>query len=197
MSDQAAPEPTMEEILASIRRIISEDDAPAADAAHADDGQWRPPPAAAEAEPPPVAEADAEDDVLELTEPATAEIHGDVEAHVRASDLVAHAAAPEPATLAAASWAQTEAAPDSLVAPEAVVTSSAAFGKLAEAISKPEPAPPAPPSPALPAAGRTLEDLTRDLLRPLLKQWLDENLPRIVQTSVDAEVDRIARGRVR
>ena len=29
MSDQAAPEPTMEEILASIRRIISEDDAPA------------------------------------------------------------------------------------------------------------------------------------------------------------------------
>ena len=29
MSDQSAPEPTMEEILASIRRIISEDDAPA------------------------------------------------------------------------------------------------------------------------------------------------------------------------
>ncbi len=50
---------------------------------------------------------------------------------------------------------------------------------------------------ALPAPGRTLEDLTADLLRPLLKTWLDENLPEIVRDRVDEEVRRIARSRVR
>jgi len=196
MSDQAAPEPTMEEILASIRRIISEDDAPPAGGAHVDDGQWRPPPAAVQVDAKAPSEPEAEDDVLELTQPAPAEIHGDVEAHVR-TELVA--AAPEPETHAPPVdvWTQAAAAPETLIAPEAAVRSSSAFGKLAEAVSKPEPAPAAPPSPALPAAGRTLEDLTGDLLRPLLKAWLDENLPRIVQTTVDAEVERIARGRVR
>jgi cell pole-organizing protein PopZ len=37
----------------------------------------------------------------------------------------------------------------------------------------------------------------RELLRPLLQQWLDENLPVIVQQAVESEVERIARGRVR
>ena len=50
---------------------------------------------------------------------------------------------------------------------------------------------------ALPAPGRTLEEVTRELLRPLLKAWLDEHLPAIVQDRVDEEVARIARGRVR
>jgi uncharacterized protein len=49
----------------------------------------------------------------------------------------------------------------------------------------------------MPAEGRTLEDVVRELLRPLLKQWLDDNLPAIVETAVQAEVERIARSRVR
>jgi cell pole-organizing protein PopZ len=49
----------------------------------------------------------------------------------------------------------------------------------------------------MPAEGRTLEDVVRELLRPLLKQWLDDNLPGIVETAVQAEVERIARGGVR
>jgi hypothetical protein len=49
----------------------------------------------------------------------------------------------------------------------------------------------------LPAPGRTLEDLTTDLLRPILKTWLDENLPSIVQLAVNEEVARLARGRAR
>ena len=49
----------------------------------------------------------------------------------------------------------------------------------------------------MPAEGRTLEDVVRELLRPLLQQWLDDNLPSIVQQAVEAEVERIARGRVR
>ena len=51
MSDQSAPEPTMEEILASIRRIISEDDAPAAEEAEAAPAAEEPVAAAPEPEP--------------------------------------------------------------------------------------------------------------------------------------------------
>jgi cell pole-organizing protein PopZ len=49
----------------------------------------------------------------------------------------------------------------------------------------------------MPKGDRTLEDVVRELLRPLLQQWLDDNLPAIVQQSVEAEVERIARSRVR
>jgi cell pole-organizing protein PopZ len=35
------------------------------------------------------------------------------------------------------------------------------------------------------------------MLKPMLQQWLDDNLPGIVQTAVEAEVERIARSRVR
>mgnify|MGYP001285338901 FL=1 len=49
----------------------------------------------------------------------------------------------------------------------------------------------------MPHSDRTLEDVVRELLRPLLKQWLDDNLPGIVETAVREEVERIARGRVR
>jgi DNA-directed RNA polymerase subunit beta' len=41
--------------------------------------------------------------------------------------------------------------------------------------------------------GRTLEDVVRELLRPMLKDWLDRNLSGIVETAVQAEVERISR----
>ena len=47
----------------------------------------------------------------------------------------------------------------------------------------------------MPKEGRSLEDVTRELLRPLIKSWLDENLPRIVEAKVEEEVQRIARQR--
>jgi cell pole-organizing protein PopZ len=40
---------------------------------------------------------------------------------------------------------------------------------------------------------RTLEDLTREMLLPMLKEWLDENLPTIVDRLVRAEIDRVSR----
>ena len=46
---------------------------------------------------------------------------------------------------------------------------------------------------AMPAEGRTLEDVVRELLRPMLKDWLDRNLSGIVETAVQAEVERISR----
>lgn len=185
----------MEEILASIRRIISEDDAaPAAEGgedAGADEHAAEEPVALAPLEPEPLqpeavksepaeaAVADSDEEVLELTEkvaePAAPapepETHG---------DLDVYAAEPEP--VAAPAWKPAEEEP--LLGQGAAQTAASAFGSLAQRIS-------------MPAGGRTLEDVTRELLRPLLKAWLDEHLPGIVQAKVEEEVERIARGRVR
>jgi uncharacterized protein len=40
-----------------------------------------------------------------------------------------------------------------------------------------------------------LEDVVRETLRPMSKSWLDENLPRLVEQMVQAEIERVARGR--
>ena len=58
--------------------------------------------------------------------------------------------------------------------------SGSAFNTLTEAVKKHEP---------------TLEDVVRDTLRPMLKSWLDENLPSVVERTVPAEIERITRGR--
>lgn len=213
MTDQTAQEPTMEEILASIRRIISEDDAPAETAPEAAAAAPEPEP---EAEPEPVAEstpvdetpyapqpepepAPAEDDVLELTEayeaPA-AESIGDL-------DVTAADDGPEPFPTAPVSESVFAPEPvevrtpehpavptpgyDSLVGDSAAASAAAAFAGLATSVRKPEPTEPSTPS------GPTLDELARSLLRPMLKEWLDANLPAIVEAQVRKEVERIAR----
>ena len=184
MSDQAAPEPTMEEILASIRRIISEDDAPAAEAEPAAVPEPAPEPVAAAPAPEPEPPAD---DVLELTERvAPPQTVGDLDVYAKAEPAPEPepepepVAAPEPAPMLAAAVIEEE----TLVSEGSSAAAASAFSNLTAAI-------------AMPAAGRTLEDLTRELLRPLLKAWLDENLPHIVEAKVAEEVERIARIRVR
>jgi uncharacterized protein len=180
MSESTSQEPTMEEILASIRRIISEDDAPPAEGEEA--GRAEAPVAAAAepepepeaepaaAEPEPVAAAEpepappAEEEALELTEKV--ETHGDLD--------VIPTGPVEPAP----------AAVEALVSEQASSAAATAFGQLSAAIT-------------MPKGDRTLEDVVRELLRPLLQQWLDANLPGIVQQTVEAEVERIVRGRVR
>jgi hypothetical protein len=198
----------MEEILASIRRIISEDDAPGAAAGGAavkQDGFE--PPAEAAAQLQAQSSAAEEDDVLELTqrapEPAPAETHGDVDVYSAKSEPepkeTAHAEAPAAAAPEPEATAEPDApAPhrdETLVGSPALESAASAFERLSASLVKP-PAPPVTPL-AMPAPGRTLEDLTRELLRPLLKSWLDENLPGIVQARVDEEVERIAHRRVR
>jgi hypothetical protein len=42
---------------------------------------------------------------------------------------------------------------------------------------------------------RTLEDLVREMLRPMLKSWLDDNLPGMVERIVRSEIERVSRGR--
>lgn len=192
MSDQSSQEPTMEEILASIRRIISEDDAPA-DAVSESEPEEDSAPAAPEPAVTAAAEPEPEDEVLDLVDPLPAppaETHGDLDVFT----APAPAAAPEPAfepepepvftpapapKLAPASFVDPQ---ERLVGDYAAGAAASAFGSLAAAVT-------------MPKEGRSLEDVTRELLRPLIKSWLDENLPRIVEAKVEEEVQRIARQR--
>lgn len=234
MSNAAkAHEPTMEEILASIRRIIA-DDEPAAEAKPAAPAPKpaAPPSAAAKpapAPPPPAEEPAAElgqddidamlasfdapavpnkeepapaakdEDVLDLTKPV-AKAAEDVEFREP------KAAEPEPEpemdawAAAEAAMEEEEAAPpppppalkpvstaaiaqnvgEGLLAPEAGDAVASAFSSLAHTI--------------LAQNARTLDDLVQEMLRPMLKSWLDDNLPTIVERLVRAEIERVSRG---
>jgi cell pole-organizing protein PopZ len=67
-----------------------------------------------------------------------------------------------------------------LLSREATAAVGSAFNTLTETVKKHEP---------------TLEDVVRETLRPMLKSWLDENLPRVVERMVQAEIERVTRGR--
>lgn len=178
----------MEEILASIRRIISEDDAPAAE----------PPPAAAAPEPVPepmmaapapapvIAPIAEPDDVLELTQRIEEPEPFDLDGPTSALDDIIPAPFPEPPAPAPVAVAP---APRPMIDEEGLVSHAAAsmaashFGALSQTLF-------------MPAEGRTLEDVVKELLRPLLKDWLDTHLSTIVEAKVQAEVERISRRRV-
>jgi cell pole-organizing protein PopZ len=191
MTDQPAQEPTMEEILASIRRIISEDDAPVAAAEPEAEAEAAPEPA-----PEPVAAAPApapvEDDVLELTEtydaPAEESI-GDLDVSSGEDEPD-----PFPSTPLSESFPEPVPAPaptpapayNTLVGDSAAASAASAFAGLASAARRPTEDAPA-------VAGPTIDELARSLLRPMLKEWLDAHLPGIVEAEVRKEVERIAR----
>ena len=185
MTDQTAQEPTMEEILASIRRIISEDDAPAETAVAAPE-----PVVEATAEPvleaPPLVEEPTiiEDEVLELTEryeAPSAQSIGDLDV----ADVAPFPAVqPEPAPTPTPDY-------DSLVGESAAASAASAFAGLAASFQKPEPV--AAPQDMPFVSGNTVEAMVQAMLRPMLKDWLDANLPGIVEAQVRKEVERIAR----
>ncbi|MEM9105462.1 MAG: DUF2497 domain-containing protein, partial [Pseudomonadota bacterium] len=41
---------------------------------------------------------------------------------------------------------------------------------------------------------RSFEQMAEDMLRPMLQQWLDDNLPTLVERLVREEIERVARG---
>jgi cell pole-organizing protein PopZ len=217
---KVATEPTMEEILASIRRIIADDDTGKAPPKAVEPP---PPPVAARPDPvppppvaptplppvaepammppvsmempdeePPMAPAPLEPpgaDVLELTESMTAvePTAGGFQTIDAESDLVFEDRPIEPE-------AEPEPEPPPVMAPprefpkrDALISSSttaavdSAFNTLAHTV--------------LVQNARTLEDLVREMLRPLLKTWLDDNLPGLVERLVRAEIERVSRGR--
>ncbi len=158
----------MEEILSSIKRIIAEEgDAPVA----------APPRRVTEPEPDPeILELDdaVADEPFEMADPQIEEISAE-EAPALAIAPVAPPA-PPPTPVAAPAPAET------LVSRVSAEASRQALASLSRMVVRPEE----------PVADNTLEGLVRELLRPMLKDWLDANLPRIVQATVDREVARIS-----
>jgi uncharacterized protein len=67
-----------------------------------------------------------------------------------------------------------------LISPDTDRVASTAFSSLASTI--------------LTRNARTLEDLMQDMMRPMIKAWLDDNLPIVVERLVKAEIERVARG---
>jgi uncharacterized protein len=124
-------DPSMEEILASIKRVIAED------------GRVAPARARRPAAMPGPAETAPEDDVLELDDPVSE--HG------------------------------------SLLSSDAAAASRARLAALSSLRGQNDPIVDASP----------LEAVVRDMLRPMLKEWLDENLPEIVESLVTREIARI------
>lgn len=210
----AEQEPTMEEILASIRRIINEDDEPQAEAAPAAPEPAAEPEAAAEPQPEPVfeaapepephaGEASVDDDVLELTDRVEEETEGTSPMAI-ADDLmildredeiqsepepepesevdVEPEPEPEPVMAEAPKSAPAD-DDDSLLAEPAASAAAGAFAALTENLRVSS------------DNGQTLEGIVRELMRPMLKQWLDENLPSIVEAKVQEEIERVARRR--
>ena len=134
-------DPSMEDILASIRRILSDDDAPA-------------PAMPAHAPVPP------EPEVLTLQE----------------SMIVAEPVPPQAAPPAASR---------PLVAPEAEAAAAGSVSAMLRSLIAGR------EQVAVHRGGPTIEDLVREEIRPLLKEWLDANLPPMVERLVRAEIERV------
>ena len=81
----------------------------------------------------------------------------------------------------AASAAGQRPTDEGLLSPATAAALDAAFNALAQT--------------AQPPRGRTVEELVSELMRSMLKTWLDENLPPIVERLVSAEIERISRAR--
>ena len=191
MADAAENEPSMEEILSSIRRIINEDDDDApAEAEAADEAPKSQDDVDALFDEP--AQDDGADDVLELTERIDSMDEGteplsmdddlmivDREEEIDDEPFMA-ASEPEPDIDFGALADETA---DAIMSEPAAAAAMGSFHTLAENIRISD------------EEGRTLEGVVRALLRPMLKEWLDANLPSIVDEKVQAEIDRVARRR--
>jgi uncharacterized protein len=181
-------EPSMEEILASIRRIIADDDAnkvpkPAEPpAAKAPAPAPAPPPAAPTPPPAPAAEplANSQDDVDASSDIVFTKRSPDAPPPEPALRIIEERNAPPPAP-AAATPPAAPAIDQGLISSATRAAVDSAFNSLANTV--------------LGQNARTLEDLVKEMLRPMLRAWLDDNLPGLVERIVRAEIERVSRGR--
>ena len=196
MSD-TEQEPSMEEILASIRRIISDDDKEMEAAAQENEeapedeeefaveemvAMAEPEP---EPEPEPVAEEvdDDDDDILDLTDmeaPDPEPLFEEQAYKEPEPEPIAPPVSPSPAPPPAPTPA-----PDNLVSPPQAGEASGSFERLTEKLNE--------DYSELPIGNGavTLEGLTRELVRPMLKEWLDQHLPMTVERLVREEIERL------
>jgi uncharacterized protein len=213
-----AQEPSMEEILASIRRIIADDDAKPGKAPETAPAAKQSAGAAPGATPAPPAKPAAPSASKPTTSAAAANSQDEIDAMLAELDGPPKAA-PKPT-------ASQPAAPNVLDLTESMTSAATPSPGPAPSFrtidanpdvvfaSKPEP-PPVPDRGLISSEtvkavdsafntlahtvigqnARTLEDLVREMLRPMLKSWLDDNLPGMVERIVRAEIERVSRGR--
>jgi cell pole-organizing protein PopZ len=210
-------EPSMEEILASIRRIIADDDATKAPPKAPEPAKAAPAPAPApprpaaaaapKPAPSPAPEVSGQDDIDAMfdsvetksngaAEPSPNDILDLTEAmeapesrRIDATPEVVYDEAPPareppatPTVEAARRQFHEQTAPErSLLSSSTTAAVDSAFNSLAYTV--------------LVQNSRTLDDLVREMLRPMLKAWLDDNLPNMVERMVRAEIERVSRGR--
>lgn len=192
MSDpkSANPDPSMDDILASIRKIISDDEARAQVHGQPAANQQAGRPAAT---PPiePKLHAAGRDEVLLLTdlieEPKAGAAADAAPIPMPRIDPVRAAEMPQPSL--------EPARPDSALLGGGAATSTAsAFSRLSQAVQDSVAQPATPdPGPAVGSSGKTVEDLVKEALRPMLKEWLDRNLPGLVERYVEREIARLTR----
>lgn len=232
-------EPSMEEILASIRRIIADDEAkpPPADAPKPEKTAApaaAPKPQAMNDVPPskvapakPVAEKPAPSAAKPAPAPApapaadAANSQDDIDALLAGLDV----ATPAPEVRAPDPEPEPDPEPDVLELTDEMAVDPTppppppSFRKVEprddlEFAESPQPRSAPPPQPMLAQStvsavesafnslahtvlssnARTLEDLVKEMLRPMLKSWLDDNLPGLVERIVKAEIERVSRG---
>lgn len=212
MASKPEQEPSIEEILASIRQIISDDDQPR----EADIDLSAPEEASAPVvEPEPVQEAPKSSfaDVLELTNEIPAEEPKNVsldDIDAMFAEPAAPVKAPEPEPVFAAASppppppppapkveaitpfppVEAKADPaDSIFGNIAAEATTQAFSKLVGNIPVER-----EENRTMYADGRvTLEDITRDLLKPMLRDWINAHVPSIVERLVEKELEKLAR----
>lgn len=165
----AAGDPSMEDILASIRCILNEDEPTSPGPS--------PPPS------PPAAE-----EPLDLTRemlvggPSTETAPPSPPAAMLLPP--AQEATPPPETPAPLPPPAASPTAGALLAPAAAAAASASVGHLLRAVA-------AERGTAVRSGGPTIEDVVREELRPLLKDWLDQHLPAVVERLVRAEIERV------
>lgn len=216
----AQREPSMEEILASIRRIIEDSDTARRPLDEAGAPELAPPAPAGEAQHEVEAfraefdEAEASQAAIHADQPAQEPVQappqpqpqemahpaprpqievlpfgGPVPAHddepaappafAEHDDEPAPEPAPESLDVAAAHPAPAEVRP-SLLSDHAGRQVAAAFGELSEAFAA--------------SRRRSFDEMAEEMLRPMLQDWLDNNLPTLVERLVREEIERVARG---
>ncbi len=178
-SGSANADPSMDDILASIRRILAEDETADPAAAH--------PPAA----PPKAGVEQKRDDVLELSSAMIVDDAAAAPPRPAHALPLAQAFAPAPVPVTAPAISESSLAqpapwpaPQSLVAPETAAASAASVDTLMRHLANER-------NLTITRNGPSLEDVIRDEMRPLLKHWLDTNLPALVERLVRAEIARV------
>lgn len=207
-------EPSMEEILASIRRIIEDNDMPRASEAVALDTAIRPAandPVSRRAEAPAAEIAPdlamelagaLDDEDVEIYDTSVNDLDAVIARSVQAdtgwpddpawsvrpaserseTKVEVNAPAPVQAATVRPAIAQSAAAEarSSIVSEQTGRQVAASFGELSEAFAA--------------SRRRSFDEIAEDMLRPMLQDWLDNNLPTLVERLVREEIERVARG---